>query len=256
MTLRTTTTVLVLALTAGAAAAQKAVAQSASAPDAPALTSPKDKRSYAIGVDIGVTLMKQSLDVDAALLVRGLQDTLAGTKALLTTDEVRAEIAKLNNEMQQKRAAAMQQLAENNKKAGEAFLAENKAKEGVVALPSGLQYKILKAGDGQKPTAADTVSCHYRGTLVDGTEFDSSAKHNNQPLTIPVSGVIKGWTEALQLMPVGSEWQLVIPSDLAYGERGMGPIGPNSTLVFEIELLSIKDKPVPAASTPAPETTP
>jgi FKBP-type peptidyl-prolyl cis-trans isomerase FklB len=130
-------------------------------------------------------------------------------------------------------------LAEKNKKAGEAFLAENQKKEGVVTLPSGLQYKILKAGDGKKPTLDDTVVCHYRGALLDGTEFYNSYKRN-QPMTIQVKGVIKGWTEALQLMPVGSKWQLFVPPNLAYGELGSGPIGPNSTLIDEVELLSIK----------------
>jgi len=133
------------------------------------------------------------------------------------------------------------------RKQGEEFLAANKAKDGVVTLPSGLQYKILKAGTGPKPTASDTVVCNYRGTLINGTEFDSSYKRG-QPVTFPVSGVIKGWTEALQLMPVGSKWQLFIPSDLAYGDRGAGAnIGPDSTLIFEVELVSIQDKSKEAA---------
>ena len=133
----------------------------------------------------------------------------------------------------------MRAAAESNKKDGAAFLAANAAKEGVVTLPSGLQYKVLVAGTGPKPTATDSVVCNYRGTLLDNTEFDSSYK-TGQPATFPVSGVIKGWTEALQLMPTGSKWQLFIPSDLAYGERGRQPIGPNATLIFELELLSIK----------------
>jgi FKBP-type peptidyl-prolyl cis-trans isomerase FklB len=246
MTLRTTTLALVAMLAAGAAAAQ----------DAPTLTSQKDRRSYALGVDIGVTLAQQALDVDPALIVRGLEDALADKKMLLSQDDIHALVVELHNEMQQKQIAAAQQRAERNKKDGEAFLAANKAKEGVVTLPSGLQYKVLKAGEGPKPTAADIVVCHYRGTLVDGTEFDSSFKRN-EPLTIPVGRVIKGWTEALQLMPVGSKWQLVIPANLAYGERGPG--GPNSTLVFEVELLSIKEKPAAATlppAAPAPKTTP
>jgi FKBP-type peptidyl-prolyl cis-trans isomerase len=141
-----------------------------------------------------------------------------------------------------------QQAIEKNKKAGEAFLAANKEKPGVVTLPSGLQYKILQPGSGPKPTASDSVVCNYRGTLVDGTEFDSSFKRG-QPATFPVGQVIKGWTEALQLMPVGSKWELFIPSDLAYGERGTngGPIGPNETLIFEVELVSIQAKSQPAA---------
>jgi FKBP-type peptidyl-prolyl cis-trans isomerase FklB len=148
---------------------------------------------------------------------------------------VQEEIGKQQQEkMQQARAA--------NKKEGDSFLAANKGKEGVVTLPSGLQYKILKEGTGPKPTASDTVVCNYRGTSINGTEFDSSSKRG-QPATFPVSGVIKGWTEALQLMPVGSKWQLFIPSDLAYGDRGAGgDIGPGSTLIFEVELLSVQDK--------------
>jgi len=144
--------------------------------------------------------------------------------------------------MRQKQQAEMQQQGETNKKEGEAFLAANKGKEGIVTLPSGLQYKILTAGTGSKPTSADTVVCNYRGTLINGTEFDSSYKRG-QPATFPVSGVIKGWTEALPMMPVGSKWQLFIPADLAYGDRAPGPeIGPNSTLIFEVELLSIQPK--------------
>jgi FKBP-type peptidyl-prolyl cis-trans isomerase len=147
----------------------------------------------------------------------------------------------------------MQALAASNKTEGEAFLASNKTKADVVALPSGLQYKILQPGTGPKPTASDMVVCNYRGTLLNGKEFDSSYKHG-EPVTIPVGRVIKGWTEALQLMPVGSKWQLYIPADLAYGERGAGgDIGPNATLVFDVELLSIKaPEPQPAASPAAP----
>ena len=238
MTLRTTSMVVAMALVAGAAAAQ----------DAPALTSPKEKRSYALGVNIGTGLGKQGMDIDAALLAKGLQDALAGKKTLLTQEEVQAVLAEFQAEMQKKQAAAMQQAAETNKKAGDAFLAANKAKEGVVTLPSGLQYKVLKAGEGKKPAAEDTVVCHYRGTLIDGTEFDSSYSRN-EPLTIPVNRIIRGWSEALQLMPVGSKWQLVIPANLAYGERGTpGPIGPNAVLIFEVELLSIKEKPATATA--------
>jgi FKBP-type peptidyl-prolyl cis-trans isomerase FklB len=144
--------------------------------------------------------------------------------------------------MREKQQAKMQVAGDANKKEGEAFLADNKSKEGVVALPSGLQYKVLKEGNGPKPTATDSVVCNYRGTLINGTEFDSSTKHGG-PATFPVNGVIKGWTEALQLMPVGSKWQLFVPSDLAYAERGAGAdIGPNATLIFEVELVSIQNK--------------
>src|ERR1700686_2449870 len=187
----------------------------------------------------GSGLHKQGIDVDTAALIQGMKDALGGNKTLLTEEEARAALMQLQSEVQAKAA----QEADAKKKEGEEFLVANKGKEGVVTLPSGLHYKILKEGTGAKPTAADSVVCNYRGTLINGTEFDSSYKRG-EPTTFPVSGVIKGWTEALQLMPVGSKWQLFIPSDLAYGARGTpgGPIGPNSTLVFEIELISIKEK--------------
>jgi FKBP-type peptidyl-prolyl cis-trans isomerase len=209
---------------------------------APKLVTPKDKFSYALGMNLGTTLHRQSVEVDPAILLRGLKDALAGGKLALTEDEARAALTEVQNEVRKKMQAQMQQLGEANKKEGDAFLAANKTKEGVVTLPSGLQYKILTPGSGPKPTLSDTVVCNYRGTLINGTEFDSSYKRG-QPATFPVSGVIKGWTEALPLMPVGPKWQLFIPSALAYGERGPGAeIGPNSTLIFEVELLSIQDK--------------
>jgi FKBP-type peptidyl-prolyl cis-trans isomerase len=153
-----------------------------------------------------------------------------------------AVMNEFRTEMSKKKEAEAQHAGQANQLEGTQFLAANKAKPGVVALPSGLQYKILKEGTGPKPTAADSVVCNYRGTLVNGTEFDASSKHGG-PATFPVTGVIKGWTEALQLMPVGSKWELYVPSDLAYGERSPGgEIGPNSTLIFEVELLSIAEK--------------
>jgi FKBP-type peptidyl-prolyl cis-trans isomerase len=229
----------VLAQQAPAATTQQSPAGSQSAS---ALTTKKDKVSYAIGMNIGTNLHKQSVDVDPKILQQGLQDALAGGKTLLSEDEAHATLTEFQNEMRQKQQEKMQQAGEANKKEGEAFLAANKTKESVVTLPSGLQYKIITAGTGPKPTAGDSVVCNYRGTLIDGKEFDSSYKRG-QPATFPVSGVIKGWTEALQLMPVGSKWQLFVPSELAYGDRGSGPdIGPNATLVFEVELLSIQSK--------------
>ncbi len=207
-----------------------------------ALKTQKDKFSYALGMKMGENLHKQSVPVDPAILSRGLKDALAGAKPLLTEDEAQAAIVAVQGEMRQKQQEKMQEASAANKKEGDAFLAANKAKDGVVTLPSGLQYKILKQGTGPKPTASDTVICNYRGTLITGTEFDSSYKRG-QPATFPVSGVIKGWTEAVQLMPVGSKWQLFIPSDLAYGDRGAGAdIGPGATLIFEVELISIEDK--------------
>jgi FKBP-type peptidyl-prolyl cis-trans isomerase len=207
------------------------------------LNTPKQKASYAIGMNIGKNLKRDSVDIDPAVLSRGLKDALAGNKLLLTDDEAKAALAALQMEVRAKEEGKMKAVALENKKTGEAFLTANKTKEGVVTLPSGLQYKIITAGTGPKPAADDTVLCHYRGTLVDNTEFDSSYKRK-EPLKIPVGGVIKGWTEAIQLMPVGSKWQLFIPSDLAYGERGApgSPIGPNSTLIFEVELISIEPK--------------
>jgi FKBP-type peptidyl-prolyl cis-trans isomerase FklB len=202
----------------------------------------KDKVSYAIGMNIGTTLHRQSVDVDPKVLQQGLEDALAGGKTLLSDDEERATLTEFQAEMRKKMQEKMQAAGETNKKDGDAFLAANKAKEGVVTLASGLQYKILTPGTGPKPTASDSVVCNYRGTLIDGKEFDSSYKRG-QPATFPVSGVIKGWTEALQLMPVGSKWQLFVPSDLAYGEHGQGQdIAPNATLIFEVELISIESK--------------
>ena len=158
----------------------------------------------------------------------------------MTDDEAKAALTALQAEARKAQEEKVQVAAEANKKEGDAFLAENKAKPGVVTLPSGLQYKVITEGAGPKPAADDTVVCNYRGTLLNGTEFDSSYKHG-QPIEIPVGRVIKGWSEALQLMPVGSKWQLFIPPDLAYGTRGAGDdIGPNATIVFEVDLLSIK----------------
>jgi FKBP-type peptidyl-prolyl cis-trans isomerase FklB len=209
---------------------------------APALTTQKDKFSYALGMNLGTNLHKQSVPVDPNILLRGLKDALAGGKTALTEDQARAALVEVQNEMRKKQQEEMHAAGEASKKEGDAFLAANKAKEGVVTLPSGLQYKILTQGTGPKPTATDSVVCNYRGTLINGTEFDSSYKRG-EPTTFPVSGVIKGWTEALQLMPVGSKWQLFVPSDLAYGERSPGPeIAPDSTLIFEVELLSIQNK--------------
>jgi FKBP-type peptidyl-prolyl cis-trans isomerase FklB len=217
------------------------------------LKTQKDKASYAIGLNIGKSMHKDSVDIDPSILLRGLRDGLAGSKPLLTDDEARAAMVTLQSEMRKKQEAKMLVQGEANKKEGEAFLADNKTKDGIVTLPSGLQYKILKEGTGPKPAATDTVVCNYKGTLLDNTEFDSSYKRG-QPATFPVSGVIKGWTEALQLMPVGSKWQLFIPSELAYGARGGpgGGIGPNATLFFEVELMSIQ----PKAEVQVPKPTP
>jgi FKBP-type peptidyl-prolyl cis-trans isomerase FklB len=223
----------------------------AKTPAAPlALKTQKEKFSYALGMNLGQGLHKQNVAVDPAILVRGLRDALAGGKTLLTEDEARAALMQVQNDLRAKQQAKMQEEAATNKKTGDDFLSGNKAKDGVVTLPDGLQYKIVTAGTGPKPTATDTVSCNYRGTFIDGKEFDSSYK-SGKPVSFAVNGVIKGWTEALQLMPVGSKWQLFIPSDLAYGDAGRPGIPPASTLVFEVELISIQPK---SPDTPQPAT--
>ncbi len=208
----------------------------------PALKNQKDKLSYTLGMEIGNNFKKQSIDVDPDILARGLKDVLSGSKTLLSEAEARETMMTFQKDMMAKHAEQMKVQGDKNKKEGEAFLAENKKKEGVKTLPSGLQYKVIKAGTGKKPKATDTVTVNYRGTLIDGTEFDSSYKRG-QPATFPVTGVIPGWTEALQLMQEGSKWQLFIPSDLAYRDRGAPPnIGPNATLIFEVELISVQEK--------------
>jgi FKBP-type peptidyl-prolyl cis-trans isomerase FklB len=202
------------------------------------LKSQKEKVSYIIGMEIGSNLKKQLADVDSTILAKGIQDALTDRKPLLTEKEIQETMAAFQKEMMVKQT----EVAKKNKAEGEAFLSENKKKEGVKALPSGLQYKVIKAGTGKKPKSNDTVTVHYRGTLINGAEFDSSYKRG-QPVSFPVSGVIPGWTEALQLMEVGAKWQLFIPSNLAYGEQGAGrDIGPNATLIFEVELVSIQEK--------------
>lgn len=207
----------------------------------------KDKVSYSIGLDIGRTFKKQEIDVNTAAIVQGLKDGLGGGKTLLTDEEIMVVMQAFQVEMRAKAqakaagaAAEASKAGEKNKAAGVAFLADNKKKAGVKTTASGLQYKIVKEGTGKTPKASDSVTTHYRGTLIDGTEFDSSYKRN-EPATFPVSGVIKGWTEALQLMKEGSEWELYIPADLAYGDRGAGQdIGPGSTLIFKIVLLKVE----------------
>jgi len=223
-----------------------ATAAKSATPGAP-LKTRKEKFSYALGMNIGnglgTNLKRQSVEFDPVLVAQGLKDILAGSKTRLTTEQAQAVLKEVQDEITKEQQAKTQAAGAKNKADGDAYLAANKAKEGVVTLPSGLQYKILTAGTGPKPTAADSVVCNYRGTLIDGTEFDSSYKRG-QPATFPVTGVIKGWTEALQLMPVGSKWQLFIPSDMAYGDQGQprAGIGPSSTLVFEVELMSIAPK--------------
>jgi FKBP-type peptidyl-prolyl cis-trans isomerase FklB len=206
------------------------------------LKTDKEKQSYAMGMNLGIGLHRQGMTLDPALVARGLRDAQIGGKTVMTEEEARTAVQQFQSEVREKMQSAAQGEDAANRKAGEEFLDANKSKPGVITLPDGLQYKILKEGDGPKPTASDTVSCNYRGTLINGKEFDSSYKRG-QPSSFPVGGVIKGWTEALQLMPVGSKWELYIPANLAYGDRGAGQdISPGSTLIFEIELLGIQNK--------------
>ncbi len=234
------------AATTPKAPAKKTGTTTAKSTEPAPLTTKTEKFSYALGMNIGsglgANLKKQSVEVDSALVAQGLKDAMAGKKTRLTEDEAKAVLTEVQNDVKKEQQEKMAQAGAKNKTEGEAFLAGNKSKEGVVTLADGLQYKILTAGTGPKPAASDSVVCNYKGTLINGTEFDSSYKRG-QPATFGVSQVIKGWTEALQLMPVGSKWQLFIPSNLAYGERGAGgEIGPDSTLIFDVELLSIVDK--------------
>ena len=218
------------------------VAGSAAAQETPTLKDQKEKISYIIGRDIGTNFKRQSIDIDPDILGRGIKDGLSGAKPLLSEQEAKEVLAAFEKVMKGKQEESRKAIGEKNKKEGEVFLAENKAKEGVKTAPSGLQYKVIKPGTGKKPQATDTVTVNYRGTLVDGTEFDSSYRRG-KPATFPVSGVIPGWTEALQLMEEGAKWQIIIPSKLAYGEQGAGQmIGPNATLIFEVELISIQEK--------------
>jgi FKBP-type peptidyl-prolyl cis-trans isomerase FklB len=209
------------------------------AADKPEFKDARDKNSYCLGVNWGNNLKRQDVDVDLDLLIKGLRDASAGT-AGFSEEEVREAMMALNKEVRAHQEEKRKQQGEKNKQEGEKFLSENKTKPGVITLPSGLQYKVLTEGQGESPKSNDVVTVNYRGTAIDGTEFDSSYKRG-QPATFGVSGVIKGWTEALELMKPGAKWQLFVPGNLAYGEFGKGQqIGPNQTLLFEVELLSSK----------------
>ena len=224
-----------------AAIAILALGSWAQAQEPKGLKDQKEKLSYVIGVDIGKALEKQGVQIDPEIVAKGLKDGFSGGKLLMNDQEIQETMTAFQKEMRVKQEAALKQAGEKNKMEGEAFLTENKTKEGVKTLPSGLQYKVIKAGSGKKPKATDTVVTHYKGTLLDGTEFDSSYRRN-QPATFKVNGVIRGWTEALQLMEEGAKWILYVPSALAYGERGAGgQIGPNATLIFEVELVSVQE---------------
>jgi FKBP-type peptidyl-prolyl cis-trans isomerase FklB len=226
-----TTAALALGLLAGSASA---------ADPKMTLKDDKDKVSYAIGLNIGKSMKQEGLDINPDAIAAAMKDVFAGAKAQLTDEEVQQVMQDFQKKMMAKQMAAREEGLGKNKAEGEKFLADNKKKEGIKTTASGLQYKVITAGTGKTPKATDTVKTHYRGTLINGTEFDSSYKRG-EPAEFPVNGVIKGWTEALQLMKEGAKWQLFIPSELAYGERGAGrDIGPNSTLIFDIELISVK----------------
>lgn len=217
---------LLLAVRAGAAESQD-------------LKTPMDKVNYAIGVEMGRNLRTQGVEVSPELVVQGFKDGLSGGKLLIPEKELHRIMISFQNELRQKQAVGRKVAALDNQKKSAAFLEGNKTKPGVEILPSGLQYRIIKAGDGRKPADSDTVECIYRGTHIDGSEFERSAP--GHPSTFKVSGVIPGWREALKLMPAGSKWQLFVPPQLAYGERGKGnTVEPNETLVFEVELLAVK----------------
>lgn len=238
--MKTVTGVALMGLLSSVAVFAQEPASKATPPADPPLATLKDKASYALGLNIGRNLKKQSMEIDPAVLARGIQHALAGSAPQLTDDEIRQVFAEFQTQLQAAQAKRKKEQGEKNLKEGKAFLEENKTKEGVRTLASGLQYLVVAEGNGPMPKANDTVTTHYRGTLIDGTEFDSSYK-TGEPTSFPVSGVIRGWTEALQRMKVGSKWKLFLPPELAYGEEGAGSdIGPNAVLVFEIELVAVE----------------
>ncbi|AUH73337.1 macrophage infectivity potentiator [Legionella sainthelensi] len=217
-----------------------AMSTAMAATDATSLTTDKDKLSYSIGADLGKNFKNQGIDINPDVLAKGMQDGMSGAQLILTEEQMKDVLSKFQKDLMAKRSAEFNKKAEENKAKGEAFLSANKSKPGIVVLPSGLQYKIIDAGTGAKPGKSDTVTVEYTGTLIDGTVFDSTEKAG-KPATFQVSQVIPGWTEALQLMPSGSTWEVYVPADLAYGPRSVGgPIGPNETLIFKIHLISVK----------------
>jgi FKBP-type peptidyl-prolyl cis-trans isomerase len=205
------------------------------------LKDPQARKSYVVGLNLGQTLKKDGVVVDPAVVARGVRDAMAGGMPAMTDTQIDEVLAQLQTAIEAHRAEEAKQLSARNRAEGAAFLKANAAKSGVVALPSGLQYQVLTAGSGPKPKLSDTITCHYRGTLLNGTEFDSSDAQAEPP-ALPVGQIIKGWSEALQLMPVGSKWRLFVPAELAYGDEGAGngTIPPGATLIFDVELLSIK----------------
>ncbi|WP_173238484.1 FKBP-type peptidyl-prolyl cis-trans isomerase [Legionella antarctica] len=217
-----------------------AMSTAMAAPDATSLATDKDKLSYSIGADLGKNFKTQGIDINPEALAKGMQDGMSGTQLILTEQQMKDVLNKFQKDLMAKRSAEFNKKSDENKSRGEAFLKENKSKTGVIVLPSGLQYKIIDSGTGAKPGKTDTVTVEYTGHLIDGTVFDSTEK-TGKPATFQVSQVIPGWTEALQLMPAGSTWEIYVPANLAYGSRSVGgPIGPNETLIFKIHLISVK----------------
>ena len=238
-------------------AASASPSASASAESNQSLKDEKDKLSYSVGVDIGRTIQRLNVDLSQGPLTQGILDVLGSHPMALSDDELQQRLQAFQQKLAQKQEEALAQKqqemkssAEKNKAEGKKFLDENAKKDGVTTLPDGLQYKVVKQGTGEKPKPTDVVEVNYRGTFIDGKEFDSSEK-NGGPVSFPVNEVIKGWSEALTLMPIGSKWQLFIPSDLAYGDEGEGDdIQPGSTLVFDVELLGVKKEEAQPAPTP------
>jgi FKBP-type peptidyl-prolyl cis-trans isomerase FklB len=223
-----------------AAALSLAMSTAIAATDTPALQTDMDKLSYSIGSDLGKNFKRQGIDINPTVMAKGIQDGMSGGALLLTEQQMKDVLNKFQKDLMAKRTADFNKKAEDNKAKGEAFLTENKTKTGIVALPDGLQYKIVKAGTGEKPGKEDTVTVEYTGRLISGEVFDSTEK-TGKPATFKLSQVIPGWIEALQLMPAGSTWEVYVPSNLAYGQRSVGgPIGPNETLIFNIHLISVK----------------
>ena len=226
-------------------------AAGAAAKDAkPPVAIDRNKISTMVGMDIGRGLAQIKDDIDIKVVEQALEATIKGEKTTMTQEEALQVRQAYMQQMQAKRVAEQKAAAEKNKSEGAAFLAKNKSKSGVKTTASGLQYEVEKEGTGPKPKATDTVKVNYLGTKIDGTKFDSSYDRG-QPATFPLNGVIKGWSEGLQLMPVGSKYKFYVPADLAYGENAPGPIGPNATLIFEVELLGIEDASKAAAAKPA-----
>ena len=209
------------------------------AAEKPELKDQKDKESYSLGYQFGQGAKSQGLDINVDLYTSGIRDALSGSKPQLSEQEMRQTVSELQKRFIAARGKELKEMSAKNLAEGKAFMEENKKKEGIIVLPSGLQYKELAEGSGKTPKAADNVTVNYKGTLINGAEFDNSYKRG-QPATFKANGVIKGWTEALQLMKEGSKWQLFIPPELGYGDRGAGPVPPNSTLIFEVELISVK----------------